>query len=142
MAKLQFALVCEAASVDQQTNQLSIFKVIESLQIRGSLPAILPKLTLVIFWVRDAQDSDEDLTLSFRFNVKSPSGTIADNPTNNGINPVFPRNSRTLRVIIDIVGVPISEEGSNQIIIEKKQGRSWVETGTIPIECTVTPLIS
>ncbi len=99
---MEFFLVSEDISVDQQTNRLSLFNVIEQLTI-SNFPFPLPFAASVSLWV--AEDGDEGQDFQCILRILLPDGKKHDFPTN------FNFKTRRHRVIQRIQGVPISKPG-------------------------------
>jgi hypothetical protein len=60
--KTTFFTLCESAIIDQRTNALSIVNIIEEVNTIG-LPAVFPKVTIVIVLERKTNEKDFDLDL-------------------------------------------------------------------------------
>lgn len=128
---LAYALACESATVDQQTNQLSIFKVIETVQTPGPFPATLPKATFILVWIRDSGDSVENSI--FRIKVKQPNGRT-NIKEDGSFQSSFSEGIKRVRTIIDMVGFPVSGYGRHLVTIEKKAGSRWTEAGEVALD--------
>lgn len=102
MAHLEFFLVSKEISVDQQTNRMSLFNVIEQL-VSPEFPFPLPFATAVSLWVAENGDVGQDFQCILR--TVLPDGVIHEFPTN------FTFKTRRHRVIQRIQGVPISQPG-------------------------------
>ncbi|HAY23282.1 MAG TPA: hypothetical protein DCY27_14190 [Desulfobacterales bacterium] len=102
MAHMEFFLVAEDLSVDQQTNRLSLFNIIE--QLTGcNFPFPLPFAAAVSLWV--AEDGDESQDFQCILHIILPDGETYDFPTN------FTFKTRRHRVIQRIQGIPITKSG-------------------------------
>lgn len=102
MARLEFFVVSEGVSVDQQTNQLSLFSVIEQVT-SPDFPLVLPYAAAVSLWMAEAGDNGRDFQCMLR--IILPDGGQHDFPTN------FTFRARRHRVIQRILGFPINEPG-------------------------------
>lgn len=68
MPHLEYFLVCESVSVDQETNQISLFNVLEGAQGR-SFPVHIIKLAAVSAWNREPGEEDTDHQVVLRVQV-------------------------------------------------------------------------
>lgn len=102
MAHMEFFIVSEEISVDQQTNRLSLFNILE--QIAGpNFPLALFSVTAVSLWVTEPGDEERDFQCTLRI---IPPGGEHRNLTSN-----FRFRSRRHRVIQRLQGFPINEPG-------------------------------
>jgi len=102
MAHMEFFVVSEDLSVDQQTNRLSLFNVLE--QIAGSdFPLVLQSAAAISCWVAEAGDEGRDFQCMLR--VILPNARQYDFPSN------FRFGARRHRVIQRLQGFPIDEPG-------------------------------
>lgn len=102
MAHMEFFIVSEEVSVDQQTNRLSLFNVLE--QVAGSdFPLVVLSAAAVSLWVAEAGDDGRDFQCMMR--VFLPDGNRHELTTN------FRFRGRRHRVIQRIQGVPLTEPG-------------------------------
>ena len=65
MAKLGFFVVAEGISVDQATNRISLFNVIEEVY-PPSFPASIPTVVAICLWNAEPGDEDQDFQLTLR----------------------------------------------------------------------------
>ena len=78
MPQLEYFLVAESAAVDQFTNRVSIFNVLES--VRGQIPSQFQSIAISA-WNREAGDEDIDFQVQVR--ILTPSGnTVGEFPIN------------------------------------------------------------
>lgn len=102
MAHMEFFIVSEEISVDQQTNRLSLFNVLE--QIAGpNFPLVLFSAAAVSLWVAEPGDDERDFQCTLR--ILTPNGDQRDISTN------FRFRGRRHRVIQRLQGFPINEPG-------------------------------
>lgn len=102
MAHMEFFVVSEDLSVDQQTNRLSLFNVLE--QISGTnFPLVLKSFAAITLWVKEAADEDRDFQCMLR--IIMPNGR-QHNFTSN-----FKFVARRHRVVQRFEGFPIDEPG-------------------------------
>jgi len=102
MARMEFFLVSEELSVDQQTNRLSLFNVLEQIA-SPNFPLVLLTAVAVSLWVADPGDDINDFQCTLR--VIPPNGEPRDFPSN------FRFRSNRHRVIQRLQGFPINEPG-------------------------------
>ncbi len=66
MPKLEYFLICESTSTDQVTNRVSLFNVLENLQVlragaaRQQQPSVAPFFEAVSCWNREPGDEERD----------------------------------------------------------------------------------
>jgi hypothetical protein len=102
MARLELFVVSEGVSVDQFTNQLSLFSVLEEVT-SPDFPFVLPSAAAISLWMKEAGDDDRDFQCMMR--VLLPDGYRHELTTN------FRFRGRRHRVIQRIQGVPVTEPG-------------------------------
>jgi hypothetical protein len=102
MARLELFVVSEGVSVDQFTNQLSLFSVLEEVT-PPDFPFVLPSAATISLWMKEAGDDDRDFQCMMR--VLLPDGNRHELTTN------FRFRGRRHRVIQRIQGVPLTEPG-------------------------------
>lgn len=71
MPKLEYFLICESMSTDQETNRVSLFNVLEDLQVLppGTTPQpqlLVPHFVAVSCWNREPGDEDKDFQAILR----------------------------------------------------------------------------
>ena len=102
MAHMEFFLVSEDLSVDQQTNRLSLFNVLE--QIAGpNFPLVLRSAAAISLWMAEGGDEGRDFQCMLRSML--PNSRQYEFPTN------FRFDSRRHRVIQRLQGFPIDGPG-------------------------------
>jgi hypothetical protein len=102
MARLEFFVVSEGVSVDQLTNQLSLFSVLEEVR-SPDFPFVLPSAAAVSLWMKEAGDDDRDFQCLLR--VTLTDGSQREFTSN------FRFSARRHRVILKIQGFPLNEPG-------------------------------
>jgi len=102
MAHMEFFIVSEELSVDQQTNRLSLFNVLEQIAA-PNFPAMLLSAAAVSLWVADPGDDERDFQCTLR--IIPQGGEHSDFTTN------FTFRSRRHRVIQRVQGFPLNEPG-------------------------------
>lgn len=71
MPKLEYFLICESISTDQETGRVSLFNVLEDLQVAPLETPMQPHLPVVMFvavscWNREPGDEDRDFQVTLR----------------------------------------------------------------------------
>jgi hypothetical protein len=107
MPALEYFLVAESVSVDQTTNQLSIFNIIEDVRA-PALPGVIPQVAAVCAWNVRAEEMGQDFQATFR--IVAPGEEPRDHALNFTV--AHPRQ----RMIVRMVGVPITGQG--QLLFE------------------------
>lgn len=99
---MEFFLVSEDLSIDQQTNRLSLFNVLE--QIKGpNFPLVLRSAAAISLWVEEDGDQGRDFQCMLRI--------ILPNGRQHNFTSNFRFGSRRHRVIMRLQGFPIDEPG-------------------------------
>lgn len=79
MPRLEYFLVAESISIDQYSNQVSIFNVLEELRL-PRFPSVLPKMIAVSMWLTDATDAERDFQINVR--ITPPNSEPQDHEQN------------------------------------------------------------
>jgi len=106
MLRLEYFVVAESHSVDQITNRVSIFNVLEEVQ-SPTFPVVIPQLVAVALWHAEAEDIERDFQSTVR--LRTPDGALR--PFEQNFTMVGPR----LRTIALVVGLEIKEPGIMEI---------------------------
>ena len=108
---VQLVVCAESASIDQQTNKLSLFGVMEELQGVG-LPGLVPATSFVVLLRRTKSESQKPkLKIVVSLNGKS----FFESP----INADFQTHLRC-RSIVNLQGVPITGVGFLEFSVKQK----------------------
>ena len=136
-----WSVFCRRAVVDEQTNNVSLFEIIE--QISGEIPASLtpdqrPAVAidaqLISFWIRDTEEVPEKGKA--RISYIGPSGDALIPPREYDID--LTAKSR-VRSIGTISGLPTPESGYYRIKVElSKDDTEWTEVASIPLDVRLT----
>jgi len=131
MAHMEFFIVSEEVSVDQQTNRLSLFNVLE--QVGGpDFPFVLLSATAVSLWVAEDGDDGHDFQCIVR--VLLPDGGRHELTTN------FTFRGRRHRIIQRIQGLPINGPGLLRFeILLNGEYRASHEVDTLRIPSELPP---
>lgn len=65
MPQLEYFLVAESISIDQYSNHVSIFNVLEEVR-RPQFPSVLPRMIAVSMWLAEAADAGHDFQINVR----------------------------------------------------------------------------
>lgn len=103
MPHLEFFIVAQEISIDQSTNQASVFSILEEIQT-ANFPTILQKIAALSTWRAEAGDRERDWQVILR--VIQPNGEHSDFTSNFR----FTGSSRH-RVVQRFIGLPINMEG-------------------------------
>lgn len=107
MPSLEYFLVCESVSVDQETRRVSLFNVVEEVRVLA-FPANVPQMVVVTSWNLTANDLGQDFQVQVRF---SSNGVELAAPFPMNFHGQSPRH----RLIAHIVGMPITGPGDIRI---------------------------
>ncbi|MCH7700254.1 MAG: hypothetical protein IID37_01085 [Planctomycetes bacterium] len=117
MVRLEFFVVAESFSIDQLTNRVSIFNILETIQA-PAFPLVLPQLMAVSLWEDDERDTERQYQVDIRI-------TLGDTELEHiQQNLKFPRPR--LRTIAQILNLKIP--GSGRMKIELKlngEHKAW-----------------
>ena len=123
MPRLEYFLVADSVSVDQFTNTVSVFHVIE--QIRApKFPVHIPRFACVSSLNIEEEDFGKDFQLTV--NIKNPSGKYGEP---NRIN--FTAEKRRQRFIAHLVNFKI--EGRGQLLFELLLNKERLASHTVDI---------
>lgn len=117
MVRLEFFVVAESFSIDQLTNRVSIFDILERIQA-PTFPLIFPRLMAVSLWEEDELDTEKQYQVGIRITL---GGTELEHIQQN---LSFPR--RRLRTIAQIQNLKIPEPGRMEIELKLNgEHRAW-----------------
>ena len=111
MPKLEYFLLCESISVDQETNRVSLFNVLEDLHLAklpkdgDSKPAfILNQFVAVAVFNREPEDVDQDFEACLMYNL--PDGAHKEHKLK------FKMERNRQRIVMRFVGMPpVAKDG-------------------------------
>jgi hypothetical protein len=105
MPSLEYFLVCESVSTDQETNRVSLFHILEDFQLAspGSPGVVLAQFAAVSCWNREEGDEERDFQALLR--IHPPGGEAKEIAMN--FRMERPRQRLTLRFL----GIPKMEPG-------------------------------
>jgi len=145
-----WSILCQESSIDANTNNVSLFKVLEEIKFELKIeeldkikdnpkfdptkPIILPFiLQLVILWKN----------LSEEPNLKFPVKILLTDPNKKNIQEIshnfeFQKGKERLRSVIKINGIPLTKSGEYVYSIFTKQNSDgFKEVGSIPLKITI-----
>ena len=135
MPKQLWTILCTSISIDQETNVISLFGVIEQLQIGGGMSVdqqlVLPsQFNLVTLWTRSDADKAEKAVA--RYNLQLPNGEIKPG----GEIQVELTSSIRNRSIVKINGLPIHGPGEYKFLIEIRadDSQEWIRAHELPLQ--------
>jgi hypothetical protein len=102
MARLEFFVVSKSISIDQSTNQTSIFEILEEVHA-SAFPVFIPSCVAMSLWRREQGDQEQDFQLLLR--ITTPTHAVHEVRTN------FRLGSPRHRVTQRIEGLPLEGEG-------------------------------
>ena len=105
MPQLEFFLVARAVSVDANTNQLSVFEVLEEVHPQ-QLPARIEQCVAVSTWRLGADDTGTDALITLR--ITRPGGEAQDLSST----VRFPEGSARHRLMQRIQGLSLNSSGN------------------------------
>lgn len=127
MANLIWALSCQRAIIDRETNSLSLIDHFEGLTLAtlparredGALPLIPLRFAVVSYWTRSADGIPE--TVELRIRLVDPSGASHAQ----GTTMVDLQSSHAARSVVTFPGLPISGAGNYTLELARKVGEKW-----------------
>ena len=110
MPRLEYFLVSESSTIDNETGALSVFNVMNEAKFEN-FPAVLPKLVLVTCWIctPDEIRKKEEFQVTFNFSLPDPA-------VNGPIRSGFQAESRFQHLIMTVVAIPVNCPG--EIVID------------------------
>ncbi len=132
-----WSILCTKASIDNQSNNVSLFEVIEQLTIRGapqSQEFLLPgTFELVSLWVRTDPAVPESAAM--RIQLQRPDGSLKGGGTMD-VNLTSALRNRTLA---KMNGLPLLGAGRYCFIVESKLASEavWTLCARIPVEVAI-----
>lgn len=123
MAKLEYFLVAESVSVDQKTNRISFFNVVE--QVNASkFPVTIPQIIAVAAWNAAEGDDEKDFQVTAR--MTRPGGKPKDFAHN------FRMTAERTRSDLIFQGIELSCAG--KLVVEMLLNGQHAATHTIDVE--------
>ena len=147
--KVIWGILCQSSVIDRQTNNVSLFNVIEEISIPAQPPQMQPgqpwptdvaplMFDLVILWMR----SDEDTPERGRGRVR----LVVPNQKAPALGQEFEvdlTNYLRLRMVLKVPGLPAGDLGMYRFIVDGKTDTSdWAEMFELPIRVALHPQAS
>lgn len=146
-----WAILCQESSVDANTNNVSLFKILEEIKFRlnteeleklknnpkfdSTKPIVLPfSLQLVILWKNLSTKTNFEFPV--KIVLKDPDEKILQEIPNNFL---FQEGKERLRTIISINGIPLTKPGEYTYSIMTRQNKDDIfeEITSIPIKIDI-----
>ena len=109
MARLEYFLASESVAIDRVRNSVSIFHVINELQLE-EIPSELHKLSLISCWMFDEDEIRRNDEFQLRFRIELPDGESKDFRAN-----ISPGQSRFQYYVFVVENVPVQKTGDMMI---------------------------
>lgn len=105
MARLELFLVAESVSVDQSTNKVSVFEVLETVPFKKDAQNAISRCVAFSLWRMEAGDDGKDFQVILR--IHRPGIEVPDDLATN-----FTAHSPRHRVFTHMLGLPLEELGA------------------------------
>lgn len=141
--RVPWAVICESAIVDQETNRVSLFNILEEIQVpepleeiteESTLPAAPVKFELFILFARSDMGAGEQgkVRMRMRFPADDPMEKSPTPPPDFGVDLTSARHHR---VRIRFPVLPYHREGTYYFVIETETGpEDWQQLFEVPLE--------
>lgn len=139
MIKHIWSVLCQRSSVDQQSNNVSLFDVFEALEV-GINPVsniktvdnpefnIPVQYQVVTLWtITDAKNNEGEVRITL-INPDGKEKILVNSDLK------FPPGKRRMRSINQIQGLPVNKSGDCHFIIELKQEGKFQKVADLPLE--------
>lgn len=139
MIKHIWSVLCQKSSVDQQSNNVSLFDVFEALEV-GIKPATNIKTSdnpefnipiqyqIVSLWtINDAKNNEGEVRITL-INPDGKEKILVSSDLR------FLADKRRLRSINQIQGLPVNKSGDYHFIVELKQEEKFQKVADLPLE--------
>ncbi len=140
MIKHIWSVFCRSASIDNQTNQVSLFNIIENISVMTALDNLdLPMhFSLVSLW---GIDGEEKCRGEMRAYYRYPEGNLSRSTE---LEIELDEAKSFQRTRIDSQGIRLTKPGIYHFIVELQQGdEAWVQVADLPFHVVYTsPQIS
>ncbi|MFH1946946.1 MAG: hypothetical protein ABIJ23_02190 [Candidatus Magasanikbacteria bacterium] len=146
-----WAVLCQESSIDNNTNNISLFKILEEIKFGLKIeeldklknnpkfdptkPIVLPfSSQLVILWKN--LSSITNLEFPVKITLKDPNGTEIQEIPNNF---AFQEGKERMRTVISINGIPLTKSGEYTYSIMTKQNKNdnFEEISSVPIKINI-----
>ncbi len=140
MIKHIWSVLCQKSSVDQQSNNVSLFDVFEALEVDISpasnvkVPDDNPEFNIpvqyqvVTLWTRtDTKNAEGQIQITL-VNPYGKEKILVNSELK------FPSDKRRMRSINQIQGLPVNKSGDYHFIVELKQEEKFQKVADLPLE--------
>lgn len=139
MIKHIWSVLCQKSSVDQQSNNVSLFDVFEALEVginptTNIEPPDNPEFNIpiqyqvVTLWtITDAKNNEGEIRVTL-INPDGKEKILVKSDLK------FPSGKRRMRSINQIQGLPVNKSGDYHFIVELKQEEKFQKVSDIPLE--------
>jgi hypothetical protein len=129
-----WSVLCSRASIDRETNNISLFEVIEQIQVLDN-PArdqLVGPFELVSLWARGVGGPERGRV---RVAIRGPSGRLLGQD----VQEIDLREFKRVRARFRVAGIPIEGPGAYyfSIAVAGDEPESWTEVAKIPLEVQV-----
>ena len=136
MIKHLWSIACSRTSVDKESNNISLFEVLEQLTLSGGpiqpqpgKKGVVPILfEIVSLWTKEHEN--ETIKGRGRTVLVAPSGTELP-MVEFDVDLSQHQRSRTIN---RITGLPIGEEGKHYFRVDLQENGRWAEQGRVPLQ--------
>jgi hypothetical protein len=129
-----WSVLCLKASIDRETNNISLFDVLEQVRVLPPLEreAIIGPFELVSLWTRSAGHPERGQA---RVTLRGPSGSLQFQQTQE----IDLREYRRMRARLRVSVIPIEGAGTYHFSVEVPQvsTEDWAEIAEIPLDVEV-----
>jgi hypothetical protein len=107
MPKLEYFVVSQSISIDQDLNQVSVFSILEEVSIPKSGPAFIPQVVALSSWILEPEDEGQDFQVTLE--VISPGAEAPEETQKFSVN--FTGSKKRHRIYNRILGLPVQQIG-------------------------------
>jgi len=136
MIRHVWTVLCSSASIDRDTNNISLFEVIEQLNVQGDVrePVIVPRpFEIVSLWTRIPLD--QPARREARYRLRTPGGRDIPVVTQE----LDLRQYRRLRTRSRLPALPVDQAGLYSFVVEyREQDRDWSPAAEVPLDVQVS----
>lgn len=152
MIKLAWTILCENATVDSQTNNLSVFNLLEELKVNAEIKEaktnkeiVIPlRQKLVTYWKNSTTEQLDNLNIKAQ--IIDPTNTVLQEMP---MRLNLPAGKRNIRAIFEINGLKLTESGVYTFAVFLEKNKSFERVGETELivnldkkyvlESTITP---
>lgn len=149
MIKHIWSVLCQKSSVDQQSNNVSLFDVFEALEVdinpapnikspsnsEYNIPVQYQVVTLLSKIKTDPKDTQYNIRITL-VNPDEKEKILVDQ------NLTFVANKKRMRSINQIQGLPVNKSGDYHFIVELKEDGKFEKVADLPLEVKLNINIS